>query len=221
MITETTIQVCSLLTTILAGIFLYFERRNKKYDGFLEEYFDEVLNSYVTKWKQNPEINTVKFIRKKIRQSIANNKFFIPPYISYLVKMNDGEKIQKVLITDYIQNYPNSNNEKWKVTNNIYECINMIMLFLSFITLSASMIMIVPSVFVFAFEVLFYQSIKKVKNYAIVIMLGMIILFASIWIIKNIKKSETDYYSLEEEKIKKYIVQKVNYYDKKSSNFFI
>lgn len=125
--TNETIETLLTLVAVLGSTFAYLEKRNKKYDNFEEKYFMKVLNPYVVSWKKNKELDTIKFIDKYLKKSNKSNEIYIPKYIFYLVeKEKDKEKLHKVLITDYIQNYPNLNNEKGKITNSIFSYFNFI-----------------------------------------------------------------------------------------------
>lgn len=220
--TTETIQAVSLISTVLASIFMYFEKKNKRYDDFSEEYISKVLNPYITEWKHNKELNTVKFISKRLKKSNKTNEFYIPKYIYYLVEEeNDKEKLHKVLITDYLQHYPNNENKKWKLVNSISECLESIVEFLFCLTFSLLLLTASVCFASLLLEIFTRRPVNEIVENIVTIIITFILNMMIIIIVKAIKKSETDYYSLEEEKIKRYINEKVNYYDKNFMKFFI
>lgn len=219
--TDTTVQMISLIATVIAGIFMYYERKNKKQDNFLERYFVKVLNPYVVQFKDNSRINTVKFIRKKLDKSIKKDKFYIPCYIEYLVKANDKEKLHKVLITDYIENYPNKKNKKWKIVNNFAECLGIIGMFMSYLFLSLSLLMICISLLELIVELLSTMSINVISECIGTIFFFVILFLVGIFIFIPANKSETDQYSLKKKEIERHIKSKIKYYDKNSLEYYI
>ena len=219
--TEETIQIITLVSTIVAGIFMYFEKKNKKYDDFLERYFIKVLNPYIIKFGDNSEIDTVKFVKKRLRKSIRKDKFYIPRYVSYLVEENDKERLHKVLITDYIENYPNNKNKRWKLANNFAECMGIIGMFMSYLLLSLSLLIVVIFLLELIFEFFSNKSINVISDCIGAILLFTIMFVVSVYTIISINKSETDHYSLKKKQIENHIKAKVKYYDKNSLQYYI
>lgn len=218
--TEHMLQVISFVATILAGIFTYLEKRNIKYDNFLNIYFKEVLNPYIVKLKKNKDLDTIKFMKKKLKES--ENNIYIPHYISYLIE-NDGdqEKLQKVLATDYIQNYPNNKNRKGRLIDSVNDCLNIIVEFLMILVFCVAIIFISISVGGIMLEVFVGESTNTMVEYIIITIISVILILISIIMIKQMNKSEKDYYTLEEEKIKKCVKEKIEYYDNNYSKYFL
>lgn len=219
--TNETIETLLTLVAVLGSTFAYLEKRNKKYDNFEEKYFMKVLNPYVVSWKKNKELDTIKFIDKYLKKSNKSNEIYIPKYIFYLVeKEKDKEKLHKVLITDYIQNYPNLNNEKGKITNSIFSYFNFIAELA--MCLVISLLFMVVSIFFgqLVSGIISNSSMDLIAKYFL-ILIGAIIFIGilAVLLIKT-KKSELDYYSIKQEKIKKYIEEKVKYYDDQNTNDF-
>ncbi|MDE7425059.1 MAG: hypothetical protein K2N51_15465, partial [Lachnospiraceae bacterium] len=186
----------------------------------LEQYFIEMLNPYVKKWKNKRDLDTVKIINKQLKENSKENKLYIPKYIPYLAEEKDKEKLHKVLIVDYIQNYPNSENENWKLTDNISKCFEIIGLFLMSFLLALSVIMVFISVSLLLLEIFTSSSGGSLKECVINLIKSLFIFVVVVIMIRTIKISEIDDFSLEEQKIKKNIEKKVKYYDKKSSKYY-
>lgn len=211
-------KVIALIGAIITFIVTYFNQEQKKYLKQINIYFDKLLVPFMCEYKENNEINAVKFINKNYK----NEDYFIPPYIMKMVKDNDKESLKKVLLEDYRCNFPNNSNGIWRTMDRIFNVIDLIMVFImvamSFVS-ALLLISFILNILNLATSILsgaMGKSAFYIETFRNICGIGMMVPFIKFlrWLIKNTISTTEDEYTMNCKKINKLIKTKVKKYNK-------
>ncbi|EOT2913460.1 hypothetical protein [Clostridium perfringens] len=214
-------KILAILGSIFTFIFAFFDREHKKSLNLKEEYFKNVLVKYINKYRKNKNINAIRFLKSKF----GEDTYFIPPYVLYLIDQKNKEDLHKVLIEDYKENFPNSQNSIWKTISRVDKIFDLLLILSLGILFGAITTLIINFLLVLIIQLFDYSHLKEFifndgLKYLIQITVSLLILIGFIIVSRNSLRN--DEYSSNKKIIIKLINKKKKYYDKsKDSNYFI
>lgn len=137
------IKIIGIIGSVVAFINTFFSKEQSKNNKLSEDYFEKLLVPYINKYKMNPNLNTVKFIKK----NYSMDKYYIPSYIFLLVDNDNKELLHKVLIVDYRNNIPGQVNNINKTINNLSKIGLMIVVYMYyFFSIILSMVILYQAI---------------------------------------------------------------------------
>jgi hypothetical protein len=123
-----TISLAGLVSFILA----FFDKEHKKYNENKEKYFQEFLLYFYQEFRSNNNVDHETFIKKYH----SFDKIYIPRYVNLLIENKEYEKLTKVLLTDYVNLFPNKLNGFFIALENLEAAFNYIVAVIFMIALS-------------------------------------------------------------------------------------
>ncbi|NOW92351.1 uncharacterized protein YxeA [Clostridium beijerinckii] len=211
------IALITAVISIIIAIVACFNKEQEKGEELQEEYF-KILIEYLEIKKVNPNIDVLEYIRK-----FKFKKCCIPGYMYYLADQNDKDRLEKLLLTDYWDYYPNIVNS----TNKVLEKFNKLVYFTSKVSL------ILWGMFVLG--VIFMEPIGLINNFSEINESNIFMIIVAALIIDSIlilsfflsKKqvdgfgNELDIYSMNIKTIQKTIRRKEKRYKKRAGKYYI
>lgn len=119
------IKILGIIGSIITFIITIFKTKEVKISDMKNDYFQNLLIKYIALYKDNNNVNPVKFIKKNYKLE----DYFIPSYIFYLVDLNEKDLLHKILIVDYRNNFPITSNIIGSTTKNIKCILTMILMY--------------------------------------------------------------------------------------------
>ena len=180
---------------------------------------------FIVEYKRNSKIDVIKFFENKIVRS----KIFIPPYIHYLYDNNEKEKLEKVLIYDYLALSDNQINMINKGLSIVSDMIYYFFVVFSFIIFLLSIIFMINSIVSLGFH---YSALESYdismlfSSQAISIIGNIIYAFVVFAIAIALTKITITYfkvndrYTISKKHIKNSIDKKINKYPKILNKYY-
>lgn len=197
-----------LKTISVAGIISFlitlFSKEHDKYIKSKDEYFNSFLMIFYDKYKESKDFDVKKFYLENCSRSNS----YIPPYVHFLIDKTDYKSLQRILIVDYYDLYPNYKNTILKTMTyfiNIIDllyCLFMILL----IALIAAMILIILGMIGF-------MNSNISLQYFVILSLCTIIFFV-MFKVSAFYLDKNDIYSLNKDRIVEIIDSKQKRYYK-------
>ncbi len=223
------IEFLGIIGAVIAFISTFLNKEISKNEKLLDKYFEDVLSVYVGEYKKNRTINPVKFIKR--RYNMNNN--FIPSYIFYLVDGNDKDRLHKVLIVDYMKNFPSSHNNINRTIGYTEKLILTIQIYLYYLLTFLNIIGILIAINGLINSIRFNLNggsgnivLGNITIPDIIFNIGSIIFLIIILIILqqlpklNFRIIENDY-TMKIKKIEKILSKKEEKYDKHKDSYYI
>lgn len=216
-------RILAIITSVIGSITAIYKIGFKTNHKRTEEYYQKILIPFVTKYKKDNNINTIRFLDKKLKVKNEN----VPKYIFYLMDEQRETDLKKVLIYDYLDIYHNDNATMNQILRSINKALSYVMFFLSFIFLYFG-IMSIMIVFYSIITDAFYD-IKGINSIQLSnsewniwqIIIGAIFIVCSFLLIIFVKFWNEDMYTVKKDKIEKIISKKVRIYDKRKDNYVV
>lgn len=205
-----TIQgVIAVIVAAIGALTTIYKLGFKKNRFRTKKYYKSLLRPFKIACENNSDINAIRFIKKNTKRDNDN----IPAYIFYLVKIDDGERLKKVLLYDYYAYYPNDFNKMGGIRNNINKTI------VYFLWIVAHIFLLYAATFA---AVIFFFVILNVsgKINEIVNLIRMPFIFSLISLIFSFiclfaaDFCDKDIYTLKGKKLEKIINEKIKLYEK-------
>lgn len=185
-----------ILIAVLTFIIKNFNSENKRYIEAKNKYFEDVLAVYVSKFRINDKINSIKFLKQKKFEG----SYFIPPYVWKLIKDGEKDKLHKILIVDYKNNYPTLENNLFNTINKIGYIIEFICIICFATIFSLLIFLVIDLIFIFGIDICNYLisnknnfEIKNYLGYGIGFIGSFLMIFIVGFCIKKIIKMEGEY----------------------------
>lgn len=127
------LQVIISIVVSIITVYKTFFKKNSKREN---EYYQSVLQPFVKRMKKQGSAYAIKKLKKCIKRDDDN----IPKYIFYLIDKADSQKdssktdrdLEKVLLYDYCELYPNSDSKFHKILDMGSRILNYLMIFVAF-----------------------------------------------------------------------------------------
>lgn len=134
-----------------------------------QDYFEKVLSIYVKEYKNNTNLDSIEFIKRRFNIS----DYFIPSYIFYLVDKEKSDQLHKVLMIDYRKKFPNKMNGFARGINNAGILALGITAFIYYFFLAGAVISIVFLLICLIGNAIFSKTmdIKDIHNLEILILM--------------------------------------------------
>lgn len=81
----------AIIAGIISFIITLFNKEHKKIEENQEEYFEKFLVVFLNKYRKNNNMNIRKFFYK----NYSYLDVYIPPYVNYLIKNKEYNKLKK------------------------------------------------------------------------------------------------------------------------------
>lgn len=192
-----TISIAGIVSFILA----FFNKEHKKYNENKERYFQEFLLPFYAEIKTNNNVEYESLIKKYH----SFDKTYIPQYVNLLIENNEYEKLAKVLLTDYINLFPNKLNGFFIALENLDAAFNYVIAVFIMIMLSILPLYLIGSIN----QPQFWEAL----------MFFLLYFFASFLFLKIIFTD--DMYSFNDKKINRFINTRIIEYENMNSNVFL
>lgn len=208
---DNAIKIISVITSIVSAFFLCFKKNTKKE----REYYNDIVLPFIVEYKRNSKI--------------VRSKIFIPPYIHYLYDNNEKEKLEKVLIYDYLALSDNQINMINKGLSIVSDMIYYFFVVFSFIVFLLSIIFMINSIVSLGFH---YSALESydismlLSSQAISIIGNIIYAFIVFAIAIALTKITITYfkvndrYTISKKHIKNSIDKKINKYPKILNKYY-
>lgn len=182
-------------------------------------YYKKLIIPYLNELIKNKNIDSCEFIKKQYKRTNEN----IPKYITYLVDINDNERLKKVLLYDYCFIYKNEKNNTLNFLNNFKSVTTFILNLLVIATLALSGLFITMFLYLSCEEIInvFNKNPFDFKNSISYLVLSVFLFLLSLFLFNIIPNLSQDAYTLKLYDIKKRVNEKVDWYDKNYNNHFI
>lgn len=213
-------EIIAVIVAVIGVLTTIYKLGFKNNHSRTKEYYKSILNPFAVAYKENKNINSVKFIKKRAKRDNDN----IPKYIFYLVDNDKKDELRKVLLYDYFDFYDNDSNMMNKFARIISKGLIYVIVFLSYLFLFAGAILLVRIVFMF-FESLPYIQKIEIEFNGIIMkgglsflwLIGMDFLFFIFYLVFMLfaRFFNIDMYTFKEKRIKGMINHKIRVYDKR------
>lgn len=180
------------------------------------KYYKKIIIPYVNELHKSKDLKACSFIKSHFVRTNEN----IPKYITYLIDINDNEKLHKVLIHDYCFIYKNEKTKTLKFLNNISNIFALFMNLFSIVLLTLGAFLIFMSI---ASVIVYFTNKDQLilQKFIYYLIYGVLFLPTSLYFFKSVPKISNDIYSLETQNIKKIIDDNVKWYEKNHDKYFI
>lgn len=229
--------VALIISTIGAGSTIYkklfnAERKRK------QKYYESLLKPFIIEYRFNPTIDAIDFVINNM-EGIDDA---IPKYVFYLINLHTKqkkdlsqqetpeqpsnefkEKLAKILITDYLNLYPNEHTRTCNVFELIRKLLNYILLFLSFVSLFVGAFMIVGGFlsFVLCFFTQTSTLLDDSLNNFWEFISGVIISFIGLIFAVLSDQLNEDMYTTKKKMIEKLVSRKIKRCDKRINDYIL
>ena len=229
--------VALIISTIGAGSTIYKklfngERKRK------QKYYESLLRPFIIKYRFKPTTDAIEFVINNM-EGIDDA---IPKYVFYLIDLHTkqlkelsqqegteqllnifNEKLTKILITDYLNLYPNEHTRTCNVFELTRKLLNYILLFLSFVSLFVGAFMIVGGFlsFVLCFFTQTATLLDDSLNNFWEFISGVIISFVGLIFAVLSDQLNEDMYTTKKKAIEKLVSKKIKRYDKSINNYVL
>lgn len=230
--------VITLFSGIIAGaitfVFTTFNKENGLYKDNKEKYFNNILKPYFSAYINNEEnINPIDFFKEDFT---GEDFYYIPGYIHYLKNEKKKDVLSKVLLVDYMSQYPSYKNSLNKSMDTVVDNSNVLLVLLNFLMVFPVMFLIIFSMPTMISEGINYITGNnygfttitileiKVPVFILQIILLSILVFciSRFFYLFNNSLSKYDLYTYNKKYIVKTIKRRTKQYKKiKNNNIFI
>lgn len=216
------IKILGIIGSIITFIITIYKKEEIKNSNMKNDYFQKLLIKYITLHKVNNNINPVKFIKKNYKLE----DYFIPSYIFYLADNNEKDLLHKVLVVDYRNNFPSTNNIIGSTTNNISNILMMIMMYTYNLATFLSALFAINATIGLVDTIIYnFRGIRGSIQVGVFkfsdigfsifsILINIILSIICIYISKSIFKSIKDDYAIKSKDIEKILKRKQKEYNK-------
>jgi len=97
-----TISVASIISFLIT----LFNKEHDKYIKSKDEYFNLFLTIFYDKYKEGKDFDIKKFYL----ENCSRSNYYIPPYVHFLIEKKEYKSLERILIVDYYDLYPNYKN---------------------------------------------------------------------------------------------------------------
>ncbi|CEH34730.1 hypothetical protein [Romboutsia lituseburensis] len=221
------IKIIGLIIPIMVFIGTIFNPEKNKTDKLKERYFEKLLALYVNEYKSHRNLNAVKFINKRYTM----NDYFIPSYIFYLEDKNEKELLHKVLMVDYINNFPRKRNNISNAINSINGILRIAFIYINYFIRVLYIIAIPFTIMFLISAIIFYINggsgsitigaitISDIVFYILMIIIIIIISIALKYIQESITNKIYDDYTMKEIEIKQILEKREQEYNNSDSYY--
>lgn len=210
----------SIITSLIGCITLIVKTFFGKSQKREAAYYEKILKPYVLKLNKGKKISAVSVVSGLAKR----NDDDIPKYIFYMLDNAKEEELRCVLLSDYMDLYPNEVNGIGKVLDIVYKVINYILVAVSFISLFYGIMYVMNGLLesISFFSLLVQREtmegsmqakIEIIRNSLVT---GTILGLFSILSLKLSIVSNDDRYEIKRNKIEKMIRNKVRRYNRKN-----
>ncbi|SHK55123.1 hypothetical protein SAMN02745136_02759 [Anaerocolumna jejuensis DSM 15929] len=219
---ENIYKFISVASGVIAILITYFNKKNTKREKLYNDYFKKLLIPYVAAYKVNANINPVRYVNSRF----TRNDIYIPRYVFYLVDKCEKDSLHKVLISDYMSEFPTTSNILITTLSKIGNILSFIMSFIMIFAVSFMFLltcyMIIDTISIVIignYETIMFLGItlNSISFNIILIVLclffGIVLMIILIYMVR----SEEDRYKMSMKSINKNIKQKIKEYN----NMFI
>lgn len=229
--------VALIISTIGAGTTIYKklfngERKRKK------KYYESLLKPFIIEYRKNSTTDAIDFVISNM-EGIDDA---IPKYVFYLIDLHTKqikdlsqqetteqpsnefkEKLAKILITDYLNLYPNEHTRTCSIYELVRKLLNYLLLFLSFVSLFASAFMISSSLL--SFVTCFLSETQPLRgdllqNFSGLFSGILVSVFGLILAVASDRLSE-DMYTTKKKAIEKLVSKKIKRHDKRIDDYIL
>lgn len=220
------VKLAPLITAVLGVLTILVTCFNREYDKYIEfenNYFDNLLTPYIILYRNNRNINPIKYINKNFK----NNSVYIPGYIYYLVENNKKDELHKVLLVDYIGGRKSIFNTFKKIfsrLNNLISFIFSVVVIIGFTLFLCPVFMEIMD-FVKSFQIgtLYMLLVEFIMVVLLILftVLIFILLIKGFSYMLNTSIKEEDKYANELKYIRRQIDGKIKTYNKNFNKWYI
>lgn len=189
------------LTGLISFILTFFDKEHRKYNENKEKYFQKFLLPFYQEFKTTDKLDYESFLKN----NHSYDKVYIPRYVNSLIENKENEKLSKVLLTDYINLFPNKLNGFFVALENLDAVFNYIVAVVFMIILSILPLYLLGSIN----QPQFWEALVVSLLYLIAFVILLKIIFSD------------DMYSLNDKKINRFINMKIIEYDNMNSNVLL
>jgi len=212
------LPLITVLASVIFAIITSFNKQQETGELLQDEYFKTILLAYYEVRKVRPDINAIEYINK-----FKFKKYCIPSYIYYVADQDDEEKLRKLLLVDYWDNYPTIINNTNKVMDKFFKIVYFlfnILLMLMIVALLYLITTVITAIFTNLSEIL--------NNGYIKIYIGILIISLAFFIVILVFKNniisfgkDIDQYSMDIKTIKKIVVKKEKIYKQRKNKYYL
>lgn len=219
-----TFNTLIIIGGIITFISNYHNKEQEKYNKLIDTYFEKVLVTYIKAYKNSNDLNPVKYIKKRYTME----DYYIPSYVFYLVENNEKEKLHKVLMEDYKENFPNSTNGIWKAMDSIVGifsiCMSLIFVVMS-ILIGVNMVNVILNYLSYLItnigKVGISEPLKATLGLIVSIGICILLFYVMKYSMNVMVNNGDDTYKFKVKNIKKSINRKIKKYDKRGNDYYI
>jgi len=220
------IAIWPIISLVIGFIFYYYKLEEKKVQKWEDDYFTQLLVPFYRQ-NRNRSIFDVKDsdIKDFMAPEMISDKEYVPSYIFQLIKQQRYDDVHKVLIVDYINNYPSL---KQIISSTGKRLKNVAILFIQFFLIFAFACSLVLSIFIMIYSLSSIINGIRLGDIASVLRMLSVLIFLVLLMAlllfalkKNDKKDYTDCYSLDEEVVESLIESRLKAYGKISKSLII
>jgi hypothetical protein len=215
------VKVITAISAVVTLITSFFD--NKKYESYQKLYFNNFLVKFYNRYKYNQKIDPIMFYN--LTYSESDN--YLPPYIKYLIAQNDpiqSDILVKVLIADYLLEYPNLKNIINKSLTKTFTIFYYLLYFVIFATTLFIVYMVYVSIVTFIPEYLNNGSgsISGFPDYLVTTFGILVLIGLNIFLYKNVSLNinSLDKYTSVEKALKKKIKYRKKQFVKFEKKYF-
>lgn len=213
------VGICTAILTTITILIGFFNKEQKKYENCKQRYFEELLLVFMQEYKKDKNIDSINFINARFMYA----DYFVPMYIFYLVDCKEEKVLKKILLVDYIQNFPTARNVIFNALDGIFHRITFIFILVYIVALISVSYMLTFCIIkllwilvtnLFSFNVILIQGtllgLLKGSFLSILFFLTMYCIYTGL----RDSINSNDEYTLNIKNIQKIIKRKEKIYDK-------